>query len=318
MPSLESAQHETRMSAEEYGIIISSFLSRLDFRMPMPHQDSSLDSALSSYIEKQLWTDELKQFAKDFAHAPAISVASWYRKAPFSHRLHSAIFTLLAIIYDEDFANCGGSRAEFTARLIRGEAQETTFLDSLAQFLQSLSSFMGPYASSMMVKATIDFFEGTNLEARFTGVPRGATSFPRYLRSKTGYAEPYALLIFPESLFPEDEWRDLYLPAIPALRDMFEYVNDIMSFYKESIKGVEQRNFICNTAAARNCTPEEALQETTDIVVSRVSEIREILKPHPQLLSHAEDCVAAYAAWHLRNNKRYLLHEVKVGVQSQA
>jgi hypothetical protein len=175
---------------------------------------------------------------------------------------------------------------------------------------------MGPYASSMMVKGTIDFVVATNLEALCGRVPRGATSFPRYLRSKTGYAEPYALLTFPQSVFPEDEWRDHYLPAIPALRDMFEYVNDVMSFYKESIKGVEQRNLICNLAAAQNCTAAEALQQTADIVVARVSEIREILKPHPRLLSHAEDCVMAYAAWHLRNTKRYFLHEVDIRYQA--
>jgi hypothetical protein len=185
-------------------------------------------------------------------------------------------------------------------------------LRNISRFLQGLDSFMGPYASSMMVKATIDFVEGTNLEGQCARVPRGGTSFPPYLRSKTGYAEPYALLTYPESLFPEDECRDIYLPTIPALRDMFEYVNDIMSFYKESIKGIEQRNFICNKAVAQGCTAADALQQTVDVVVARVSEIRQVLKPHPSLLSHAEACITGYIAWHLSNTKRYSLHEVDV------
>jgi hypothetical protein len=133
MPGLESEQHKPWLSASEFGDIVSSFLSRLDFQMPTLHQEHSLDLAVSAYIDVQPWSDVLKQFAKDFVQAPSCSVASWYPQAPFHHKLQSAIFTLLAIIYDEDFANCGGSQLEFTKRLVRGEAQETSFLDSLVQ-----------------------------------------------------------------------------------------------------------------------------------------------------------------------------------------
>lgn len=171
---------------------------------------------------------------------------------------------------------------------------------------------MGPYAASMMVKTTIEFVEATNLETEIGRTPRGAKGFPRYLRAKTGYTEPYAHAIFPDSILPESEWRNLYLPALPCLLDIIDFTNDILSLYKETIRGSEQINFLCNKAAAENTSLSEALQHTVDLVVARTVEMRDLLGPHPVLLRHVEDFLTGYIAWHLRNTKRYFLNEVDI------
>lgn len=185
-------------------------------------------------------------------------------------------------------------------------------LTNIQRFLQNLDTFMGPYAASMITKTTIEFVESTNLEGEFTNLPFGAVRFPRYLRAKTGYAEPYAHAIFPNDAFPEPEFRNSYLPALPALCEMIDYINDILSFYKETIRGQERYNFVCNLATTRNCSVKEALEIAVEDTAERVAEMRRVLKPYPNLLQCAEQFLCRYISWHLNTTKRYFLDEVDI------
>ena len=165
----------------------------------------------------------------------------------------------------------------------------------------------------MVIKTTIEFVEGTNVENDFNEfVPVDALRFPRYLRVKTGFAETYAHAIFPNDTFPEEQYRRLYLPALPPLCDIIDFTNDILSFYKETIRGTERINYICNVAKSTGRSALECLQESIDVVANRVAEVRRILKPHPALLEHANDYLAAYIGWHIRTTSRYHLDEVKI------
>lgn len=165
----------------------------------------------------------------------------------------------------------------------------------------------------MVIKTTIEFVEGTNVENDFNEfVPIDARRFPRYLRVKTGFAETYAHAIFPNATFPEDQYRKLYLPALPVLCDIIDFTNDILSFYKETIRGTERINYICNVAKSTGRTALQCLSDTSDAIEKSVAEMRLILKPHPALLAHANDYLAAYIGWHLTCTSRYHLDEVKI------
>lgn len=165
----------------------------------------------------------------------------------------------------------------------------------------------------MVIKTTIEFVEGTNVENDFNEfVPVDATRFPRYLRIKTGFAETYAHAIFPNDTFPEEQYRKLYLPALPVLCDIIDFTNDILSFYKETIRGTERINYICNVAKSTGRSALQCLYDTSDTIADRVAEMRRILKPYPALLAHANDYLAAYIGWHLCTTSRYHLNEVQI------
>lgn len=165
----------------------------------------------------------------------------------------------------------------------------------------------------MVIKTTIEFIEGTNVENDFNEfVPMNAVRFPRYLRVKTGFAETYAHAIFPNDIFPENEFRKFYLPALPVLCDLIDFINDMLSFYKETIRGNERINYICNIAKSSGKTALQCLYDTSDVIENRVAEVRRILKPHPALLAHANDYLAGYIGWHICTTSRYHLDEVKI------
>lgn len=164
----------------------------------------------------------------------------------------------------------------------------------------------------MVIKTTLEFVEGTNVENDFSeAVPPNALRFPRYLRVKTGFAETYAHAIFPNDTFPEHKYRKLYLPALSPLCDIIDFTNDILSFYKETIRGTERINYICNVANTTGASALRCLQETVDAVESRVREVQRILEPYPDLLAHCNDYLAAYIGWHIRTTSRYFLDEVR-------
>lgn len=165
----------------------------------------------------------------------------------------------------------------------------------------------------MVIKTTIEFVEGTNVENDFNEfIPIDAIRFPRYLRIKTGFAETYAHAIFPNDTFPEEQYRKLYLPALPPLCDIIDFTNDILSFYKETIRGTERINYICNVAKSTGRSALQCLSDTSDAIENRVVEMRRILKPHPALLAHANDYLAAYIGWHICTTSRYHLNEVEI------
>ncbi len=165
----------------------------------------------------------------------------------------------------------------------------------------------------MFIKSMIEFIEGTNVEHDFKGcVPMDAISFPHYLRTKTGLGESYVHPIFPHDMFPEEQYRTLYLPALPALCVITGLANDILTFYMETMCGTERSNYICNLAKSTGKSALQCLQDTSHAVENLVAEMRSILKPHPALLAHANDYLAAYIDWHLRTTSRYHLDEVKI------
>jgi hypothetical protein len=301
------------VSVTEFGAIISNLLQKIDFHLPEPFYDPEIEPALTKYIADQPWSADLKHRAVKYAKQ-SIGIASWYPQASFVTRFNCVIITLLVIIYDEDYLTFGDAGADFSARLIRGQPQKAPFMDSLAQFLQNLDQYLGPYAASMTIKTTLEFVEATDMENDFTELPLQATRFPRYLRTKTGFAETYAHAIFPNDIFPERQFRKIYLPALSPLLDIIDFVNDILSFYKETVRGTEQINYICNVANATGTTARQSLQDTVDIVEERVHEVRRILEPHPQLLAHANDYISAYIGWHIRTSDRYFLNEVPIVV----
>lgn len=179
--------------------------------------------------------------------------------------------------------------------------------------LQKTNRYFGPYGSSMIIKSTIEFIESTNIENDFNEfAPIDAVRFPHYLRLKTGMPEVYAHTIFPNDLFPESQFRKFYLPAMPALCDIINYVNDLLSFYKETIQGTERINYICTVAKSTSKTALQCLYDISDVIEKCVAEMRRVLQPHSALLAHANDFVTNYISWHLYTTSRYHLNEVKI------
>lgn len=166
----------------------------------------------------------------------------------------------------------------------------------------------------MITTSTISFIYWCILEQKYDGkikVPAGARNFPRFLRGKTGIAEAHVHMMFHEEVYPEKSHLEIFLPIIPDLIDFINYVNDIFSFYKESVIGPERLNFICNLAQAQSKSPLDALRSTCANVVQNVHNVRKVLSRHPQMLNTTEQFLCGYIFLYLFQD-RYRLSEMEL------
>jgi hypothetical protein len=185
-------------------------------------------------------------------------------------------------------------------------------LQSFVEFLLELRTHLGSYGATQTLKATLEFMNGHVLEREHNGdlrVPLGAVEFPAYLRTVTGYGEPFAHFVFHQTRFPEGRYLQRYLACIPDLVSYINYTNDVTSFYKESIVGEERVNYICNVAKARGISHGEALRLVSRDVCETVKRIRLVVREEPELREVVEDFFRGYVLFHL-NQPRYQMMEL--------
>ncbi|KAF3938724.1 hypothetical protein ABW19_dt0210603 [Dactylella cylindrospora] len=163
----------------------------------------------------------------------------------------------------------------FSQRLHLNQPQSSIVLDHFAIFFKEwfTNGHFGPYATGIFMKSCLDFLSGCYLENELEKddavleIPSTATAFPRFFRMKTGWAEQVAHQIFPEDLLPEKKYLKEYIFIIPDVVDVIDYVNDVTSFYKESIVGNERTNLISTYARSHEVSPSEALKVFADKAV---------------------------------------------------
>jgi hypothetical protein len=120
------------VSISEYGAIISHLFQKIDYQWSKPHYNPEIEPALAKYIEEQSWSDDLKARSVKYAKQ-AMGIASWYPRASFDCQFGLALFTLLVVIYDEEYASFRTTGTEFSTNLVRGLPQKAPLLDSFAR-----------------------------------------------------------------------------------------------------------------------------------------------------------------------------------------
>jgi len=102
-----------------------------------------------------------------------------------------------------------------------------------------------PYATGTTIKRSIDGFLGIILKERIrTEFPDTAGRWPAFFREKTAIGEVFAHIMFPEAKFREEEYLEVFIPTIPDIAMLGNQVNDIFSFYKESVVRKEGYDYI--------------------------------------------------------------------------
>ncbi|CZT48377.1 uncharacterized protein RSE6_09062 [Rhynchosporium secalis] len=303
------------VSKEEYAEILSKFLSDVDFFMPPQEYDFSLEEPVMEYFAKQPnWPAHLTAKAVYMAKWMSTGLGMCYPFAEKDIQVAYGIHATYVLFIDDIIHELGDSLDEFAARLVTGQPQKSPILQSLVNFLLDNSSYMGPYASAMNTKATIEFISGCMMERDYDGKivpPVGAKKFPGYFREKTGYTEPYAHFCFPEKTCPEKEYLHVYLPCVMDLIEFISYANDILSFYKETVVGDERLNYICNIANTHGLSASDALKLVCQQVTDNVLTTRKVLKDYPEMLATTDEFFRGYIAWYL-NQTRYKLTDIAV------
>ncbi|KAF4767117.1 hypothetical protein HAV15_009452 [Penicillium sp. str.  len=191
-------------------------------------------------------------------------------------------------------------------------------LERMGEFLSSFHSIFGQFAGDMIIKDSLQFISACYAEAESENIqfPAEAHLFPSYFRLKVGVAEAYSFMLFPTAQFSEAECLRYCLPLIPYLTLAFNWINDIMSFYKEIVQ-MENCNFVTNSARCKGLTETEFLRKLCDDTSDVIRTLRTLGKAHPGLSKAVEAFVSGYVVYHLTQT-RYRMKDLNLTFVSDA
>ena len=228
-----------------------------------------------------------------------------------------AVYSLLLIAVDDLFLSSPEIQT-FAVKFGTGEPQGHPHLDCLARLLkQETPNFFGPCVTSLIISSTLDGINGHIIESTFPhGFPHSMSGFSAWIRAKSGYAEAYGYFIFSERDFPENDWLGRYIQALPNIRDVICYINDILSFYKERVLRREN-SLISNLAEENGCDVIASLKDLCVRTVAMTHVIRHGYAREGDILLKAFDSyINGYFKWHLDSN-RYHLGEIGLYLRAE-
>ncbi|TFK66623.1 terpenoid synthase [Pluteus cervinus] len=274
-----------------------------------PEYDTELYNACWAEVTRRgslLESDKSKRSLRRFIPMGVIIASTSYRHLPHqSTKAFIALYTALLIYVDDIFQYNIEDIKRFNERFVRREPQGDALLDYLAQLFMEFEEHFDPFASKIMLTASMDFMTAQILEYTMEEMQlsHNASQFATYARNLSGVSAFYGLAVFPRELPVQD-----YIQALPEVIMYCNHVNDIFSFYKEEIAG-EQVNHISNMAKLGRIPKTEALQRLAEETSDACLRSWEILKDRPEAYNALKAFNQGYVEFHACCS-RYKLDEL--------
>lgn len=303
----------SKVTKEFYEDLIDDFLRKVSFKSPSFVYDEGLMDRVEAQLQFHGLSDKFIDKVEPYTRTAVDMTFTTYSYLPPKIQEVIAIYTVYVLIIDDLADEFAQDLRAYATSLTSDQSPDNEVLRGLTFFLSQENHLFGSYGGSMLVKSTLDFITASTVEKDQSAVRLSPDSpdYLDYFRFKTGISEGYSMLLFPSCRYPESESLHRYLPAIPPLMHFYNYVNDLMSFYKEESKIDEPLNFIHAQAKLRNIHPLESLKRTQDFAVQAVQRIRRILRNEPDILEDVERFMQGYIHFHL-TSKRYRLAELDI------
>ncbi|KAJ3562779.1 hypothetical protein NP233_g9362 [Leucocoprinus birnbaumii] len=273
---------------EDLRNLVVSFLKVWDVTVP---HDLSVDPAFreACRMDAARRGIDSKLYAVEFDIGVSFADTAYRHLKDESTRIFIAVWTTLILRIDDHYEDYADGLSEFSYRLSRNEPQRYTLLDELAVMTQGFHQHWGPIASGFMVSGELDFFTSMavekcmeDMEIQVSSAP--AITFPKFVRSMTGISRAYACMIFPADL----DIRD-WLQAVPDCMDLLDYINDVLSSFKEEVAN-DTANFVTANAKATGTNNLDVVQTLSKLSSEAYARQCELLKSRPEVLD-------AFKAW---------------------
>lgn len=116
--------------------------------------------------------------------------------------------------------------------------------------------------------------------------------------------------LFPKSQFDEQALFVQIVSVIAQMETWMVYVNDMMSYYKESMAERDQTSLVNNYVQCEGITLNEALEKLTCDVIHCSEQMVTVFEgKDPQLVAAVNTFIQGYVTWHLCD-ERYRLDEL--------
>lgn len=286
--------------------IVVNFVERLDYTPPdaitRPRTTyPALCSEFAAYNDGGEWFKKLTIESCTMAELS-------YPDLPYEIQLQIARYTWFLIYVDDLGQKFPAALEGFQQCVFENKPPAGGFLEAFRLHLTDMYKYWDKIPANCINLSAMDYINGCLLEdmpsIRNMKLSQHAHTYPFFLRNKTGTALAYAWMMFPKEFHPD---MSEYIQVIDDLNLYIDFVNDIMSFYKECIAG-ETNNYISVRAKITQKSLVEALQDTVSDTLAAYERISKVLR-NTNAYVPWKNFVRGYLAFHF-GLKRYRLNDL--------
>ncbi|KAJ8473620.1 hypothetical protein ONZ51_g7760 [Trametes cubensis] len=276
--------------------------------------DTQVNDKLRSEVAAQIlsWNHVLgPAFVQDTIDTSCTMAESAYGHTSYDHQFLIATYTTF-LAYIEDL---GEHNVEALGKVVRWcvtrEDLQDPILEGMLLQFRDMYNYYPRFGAEAINTSTLGAMLGMHIEcvSKDMVIAPRAIMYPGFLRLRTGAGIGFALFNFVK------DWRDpadsYYLQLIPAMEQYINAVNDILSFYKETLQG-DTNTYIHFRAAAEQNEVLAVLRDLVEETLENIRNIEALTAEDPQLAHICRSHLMGYVEFHLRA-KRYRLHELQLG-----
>ncbi|KAG6876109.1 hypothetical protein C0992_000946 [Termitomyces sp. T32_za158] len=279
LPSRADGQASKMDHSEETLRIAGNFMRAIHYNPPPFTQDPTLHKA----VIDELLSWNIGGAADGLLKCVDVGVAAAQLSYPaheFKLKIVIAVCTACMKWMDNIADEILQPLTQFQHRLYACKPQLHPVLDCFATFMMRLYDHYESYVADQMVISCVSFMLGSSIEVRSLSKDMkqstDAILWPYYVRSLS-ISSFYAYACFPKKDHPE---VTDYIQAIPDILVFTNFLNDVLSFYKEEMDG-ELHNYCHAMARVTGKEPIKILQDVSDEAVLAAKRAYQILKDAP-------------------------------------
>ncbi|KAG5729149.1 Trichodiene synthase [Termitomyces sp. T112] len=298
LPSRADGKASKMEDAEEILKIAGKFMCALEYNPPSFPQDSALRKAVIDELDS--WN--IGKAADGFLKCVDVGTAAaelFYPAHEFDLKIIIAICTAGMKWMDNVADDILEPLVQFQGRFHARKPQLHPVLDCYATFMLRLYEHYEPYVADQMIMSSVTFMLGSCIEVRSLSKnmkqSTDAVLWPYYVRNLSGISGFYAYACFPKKDHPDviD-----YIQAIPEILVFTNFLNDVLSFYKEEMDG-ELHNYCQTMARVTGEGPLKILQDVSDETIVVAKRAYRILKDSPAAQKAFKEYEQGYIRFHL-------------------
>jgi hypothetical protein len=282
-----------------------------DFQLD-PHKEQISATALHDAILSRIkFVTENEALAKGAAKIGVLVAIYFYNmhcpEAQFLIGLYSAFY----VIVDDAGYSMTDDIALFRRRLLSGERQPELF-ELMKWLFTAFDERFPAVCSNKLFSSVLNTLSVLEVEfnpsADFAITPASSPLFPKYFRNMTGSSEVYVYFLLTKENYTMARMK-LLIQAVPELLNITDEINDLFSFYKESVTGIERDTYVYHEAKARGTSPLTTLRQIATDIRRRQQLISRIFSSDAVLQRLSKEYITGQMQFYL-TSERYLLADL--------
>ncbi|CAI7600592.1 unnamed protein product [Penicillium glandicola] len=282
--------HSERAQPDQIKSLIRTFLEDIKFdRSIVMSEDPEMKMAVWQYFKGLDSGEKTEKSIQQIFEPPVNFAYMAYTSLPSQVRVVCAIQFVYMFLVDDVAEEFMEDLQTFGQKFALNQNHKHPLLAGLDSHLRNLSRYYGPYCHSVIIKAMFDYINGRIIEhkAKESKFKFSSESrlMPMFLRTKVGGAEIMVHCLYPNSVFPEEEYVMQYFPITLELVLFIDFTNDILSYYKEFCLGDEEGNFVANFADTHHVQHLDVLQYLANYTPGVTNSAYKQVRNSPSLLA---------------------------------